>query len=225
MVPEKLQNAHTLAVDGLHGAQQRRLLIQRLAAVGAERRGDAERPALEEGVGGRVPGGVAPRLEGGAQAAGGKAGSIRLALNQLLAGELQNDAAVRGGRNEAVVLLGSHIGHGLEPVGKVGRAPLHRPVPHGVRHRVSNGRVEALAPADGLLEGMIDLAGEPRFHRPLVKYQRTKIIGNACHIQHPFIIKITKKKRRLRECKILSETPLSQCKQYKTAWVKVQSLS
>ena len=186
LVPEQPQHPHGLLVDGLHGAQQRGLLIQRLAAVGAERCRDAQRPALEEGVRGRVPRGVAPCLERGPQAAGGKAGGVRLALNQLLAGELQNNAAVRRGRDKAVVLLGGHVGHGLEPVGKVGRASLHRPVPHGVRHRVSDSRVEAFAPADGLLEGMIDLAGEPRLHRPLIKYQRAKIIGNTCHIQHPF---------------------------------------
>ena len=69
LVAEETDDAHALAVDGLHRAQQRRFLIQRLAAVGAESRGDAQDVLLDEGIGGRIPGGVASGLKGGAQAA------------------------------------------------------------------------------------------------------------------------------------------------------------
>ena len=68
-IAEQTQDAQGLAVEGLHGAQQGRLLVQGLAAVGAEGRGDAQGLPLDEGIGGGVPGGVAPGLKGGAQAA------------------------------------------------------------------------------------------------------------------------------------------------------------
>ena len=70
VVAEELQHAQRLLVERLHRTQQRRFLIERLAAVGAERRRDAERFVLYKGVGGRVPGGVAARLKGGAKPAG-----------------------------------------------------------------------------------------------------------------------------------------------------------
>ncbi len=70
---EELEHAQGLARERLHGAQQRGLLVEGLAAVGAEGRGDAEHAVLDEGVAGGVPGGVAAGLEGGAQPAGGEA--------------------------------------------------------------------------------------------------------------------------------------------------------
>src|SRR5699024_11330011 len=56
----------------------------------------------------------------GSQPAGGEGGGVRLPSDELLAGKLHNHAAVRGGGDEAVVLLGGDAGHGLEPVGEVG---------------------------------------------------------------------------------------------------------
>ena len=56
-VAEQAQDAHGLAGELLHGAQERGLLVQRLAAIGAEGRRDAQHAVLDEGVGGGVPGG------------------------------------------------------------------------------------------------------------------------------------------------------------------------
>ena len=77
-VAEQPQNADALGVQQLHGPQQRRFLIQSLAAVGAEDGGDIQGLILDKGIGGGVPGGVAPGLEGGPQAAGGEAGGVGL---------------------------------------------------------------------------------------------------------------------------------------------------
>ena len=72
-VAEELQNAQRLNVQRIHAAQQRRFLVNSLAAVGGERRRDAEHAVFYESVARRVPGRVAARLERGAKAAGGEA--------------------------------------------------------------------------------------------------------------------------------------------------------
>lgn len=46
--------------------------------------GDAQGLILDKGVAGGVPGGIAPGLGGGPQPAGGEAGGVRLAYDQLL---------------------------------------------------------------------------------------------------------------------------------------------
>ena len=105
LVAENAQDAQGLAGEVLHRAQQGGLLVQHLPAVGAERRGDVEGVPLHESVGGGVPGGVAPGLEGSSKAAAGEGGGVGLALDQLFAGKLHDDPAVGGGGDEAVVLL------------------------------------------------------------------------------------------------------------------------
>ena len=82
------QQAPGLAGDGGHGAEKGSLFVQRLSLIGAEGGGDAEgcavfRP-LDEGRAGGIPGSVAAGFKGGAEAAGGEAGGVRLALNQAL---------------------------------------------------------------------------------------------------------------------------------------------
>ena len=72
-------------LQGLNGAEQRSLLVQRFAGVAAKRGGNAERGTvtvtLDECGGGGVPGGVATGFEGGTQAAAGEAGRVRFAHN------------------------------------------------------------------------------------------------------------------------------------------------
>ena len=196
LVAEELQNAHGLPVDGLHGAQQGGFLVQGLAAVGAEHRGDAQNAVLDESIGGGIPGGVAPGLKGGPQTAGGEAGCIRLTLNELFAGELHNDLAAILGGDEGVVLLGGDAGHGLEPVGEVGGALFNGPVLHGVGdHRCHIG-VQVLAQLDGFLQGLIGILGQARFHSGIVKNHGRKDI--RYHTDFPFsVITIYKTKKRL----------------------------
>ena len=137
-VAKQPQDAQRLLIQRLHGAQQRRFLIQCLAPIGAESRRDAEGLILDEGIGGRIPCGIASGLKGGAQAAGGEGGSVRLSLNQLLTGELHDHAAVRRGGNEAVVLLRGDPGKRLEPVRKMCCAMRDRPVLHRAGDRIGH---------------------------------------------------------------------------------------
>ena len=69
-IAEQAQDAHRLAAHRVDGAQQRRLLIQRLAGVGAEDRRDAEAAVLDKRECGGVPRAVASCLKGRAQTAG-----------------------------------------------------------------------------------------------------------------------------------------------------------
>ena len=69
---EQREHAVRLLFHHVHGAEERRLLVERLARVAAEGCGDAQHLVFDEGVAGGVPRGVAAGLEGGAQAAGGE---------------------------------------------------------------------------------------------------------------------------------------------------------
>ena len=142
VVAEEPQDAQRLLRQRFHRAEQRRLLVERLAGPAEERGRDDQRRAVgpfeDEGGAGRVPGGVAAGLEGGADAAGGKRTGVRLAADQFLAAELGDRLAVAGRGEEAVVLLGGQAGHRLEEVREVGRALLDGPVLHGRGDRVGD---------------------------------------------------------------------------------------
>ena len=181
LVAEQVQHPQGLLVQRLHGAQQRRLFIQRLAAVGAERRGDTQGLVLDKSVGRGIPRGITACLERGPQTAGGEAGSVRLALDQLLAGELHDDTAVGRRGDKAIVLFGGDTGQRLEPMGKVGSAVLYGPILHRVRHSVGHFIIQAAALIDGLLQRGIHLVGQPRFHHAVVKHQTAKIFRNCAH--------------------------------------------
>ena len=150
--------------ERLNGAQERRLFVEGLAGVGAEGRGDAQRGAggvaLDEGGGGGVPGGVAARLEGGAQAAGGEGGRVGLADDEVLAGEARDGLGGAGGLEEGGVLLGGAAVERLEPVREVRGAALHGPGEHAVRDVLGDGRVEGLARGDGREKRLGDGRGE-----------------------------------------------------------------
>ena len=158
-----------MLADCLHGAQQRGLLVQGLPGVGAECRGDTEDDSrgilLQERRGSDVPGRVTPGLERGPQASGGEGRRVRLALDQLLAGELHDHLAVLVRvRHESIVLLRRDAGEGLEPVGVMGGAVLHGPILHGLGHHV-RGRQGQLAPLiHDFPDFFIDALGQPFLH-------------------------------------------------------------
>ena len=181
VLAKELQDSACLLADGLHRAQQRGLLVENLAGVGAERRRDAERIILDEGVAGRIPGGVAARLKGRAQAAGGEGGGVRLALDELLAGELHDDRTVGAGRDERVVLLGGDAGHRLEPVGEVGRALFNRPVLHCIGDHAGDLRIQRRALANGALERLVYVLGQPFLHHRFVENHAAEQLRNLIH--------------------------------------------
>ena len=185
LVSEQPQHAHCLAVERFHGAQQRRFLIQRFASVGAEGRRDAEHAVLDEGIRGGIPGGVTAGLEGRAQTAGGKAGGVRLALDQLLARKLHDDPAAVDGRDKAVVLLGGNACHGLEPVGKVGGSLFDRPILHGVGHDIGRLAVKSFAFVDGTLDLLENVPRQARAHDGIIKYHRSEDICYRVHYPVP----------------------------------------
>ena len=97
------------------------------------------------GGGGGVPGGVAAGFKGGADAAGGEGGGVRLALDEFLAGEFEDRLAIAGGREERVMLFGGDAGHGVEDVGVVGGALFDGPVLHGDGDGIGDGGVQRRA--------------------------------------------------------------------------------
>ena len=135
---EQRQNALGLTRERGHGAQQRGLLVQGLARVGAESRGDAQDIVLDKGGAGGIPSGVATGLEGGAQAAVGEAGGIGLTLDEVLARKLGNGGAVVVRLEEAVVLLGSDARKRLEPVRVVRSTLGDGPDLHGMGNGVGH---------------------------------------------------------------------------------------
>ena len=148
LLPELPHQPLRRARDGLDGAQERRLHVERVARERAERRRDAERRAvrvpLDERRRGRIPRRVAARLERRAQPARRERRGVRLAADQVLAGEPLH--RLRGARRlqEGVVLLGRAARQRLKPVREVRRALFKRPGLHALGDRVRNRRVEGL---------------------------------------------------------------------------------
>ncbi len=102
-------------------------------------------------------------------------------LHQFLAAKLGNRAAIAGGGQEAVVLLGGQAGHGLEQVGEVGRPVLDGPVLHGAGDGVGDGRVGQLrALLDGLLKRLEDGLGQPLLLDFFAEHQRTEQFLEVC---------------------------------------------
>ena len=199
-VAEQAENADALAVQLPHGAQQRRFLVQRLAAVRAEDGGDIQRTVLDKGVGRRIPCRVAAGLEGGPQAAGGEAGGIGLALGQLLGTQLHPHALRTVGRDEAVVLLGGVAGHGLEPVGIVGGAVFNGPVLHDCGDLTGGGTIQRRTLCPAALPCAVDLGGETLLHLLLAKHHFAEQGGNIdllfTHLDHSFQSEVRNGKSR-----------------------------
>ena len=199
-VAEQAEDADALTIQLPYGTQQRRFLIQRLAAVRAEDGGDIQRTILDKGVGGGVPCRVAAGLEGGAQAAGGEAGGIGLAFCQFLGTQLHPHALRAVGGDEAVVLLGGVAGHGLEPVGIVGGAVFDGPVLHDCGDLTGGGTIQRRTLCPAALPCAVDLGGETLLHLLLAKHHFAEQGGDIdllfTHLDHSFQSEVRNGKRR-----------------------------
>jgi len=189
VVAEQVQRLEGRGAEGLHRAQERDLVVQRLAGPRHECRGDAQGGAVgvlqDERRAGRVPRGVATGLEGGADAPGGERRRIRLGLDQLLARELGDAHAVAGGPEERVVLLGRRPGERLEPVRVVGGALRQRPVLHGRRHSVRDGGIQLLPALDGGLQLAVHALGQARALRGGAEHVlRVDVVLRESEIDH-----------------------------------------
>ena len=190
-VAEQAQNPQRLHVDGLHGTQQRRLLVQRLAGVGAEGRRDAQGHA--QGVFPQkcrrraVPGRIASGFKGRPKTAGRERRSVRLAFDQFLAGKFHNDPAfrVRHG-NKRIVLFRRYAGQRLEPVGIMGGPPFNGPVLHGMGYNVGDGRIQFRAILHGLFQLLKHTLGKPFFHNGFIEYVFAENLGHIHHFIHGF---------------------------------------
>ena len=179
------QNALGLTRERGHGAQQRGLLVQGLARVGAESRGDAQDIVLDKGGAGGIPSGVATGLEGGTQAAVGEAGGVRLALDEVLARKLGNGGAVVVGLEEAVVLLGSNARKRLEPVRVVRRALGDGPDLHGMGNGVGHIQVERLTVLEGCSKALPNVLGEVVLHDFLREHHGPEAVSKFGHTELP----------------------------------------
>ena len=132
-VAEQLQRADRRLRQRVHRAQQRDLVVERLAGPRRERGRDAQQRAVrvleDERRAGRIPGRVAAGLERRADAAGREARGVGLALDQLLAGELRQRRALAGRRVEAVVLLGGRARSAAGTSACSGWRPSRAPTP------------------------------------------------------------------------------------------------
>ncbi|MPM33496.1 hypothetical protein SDC9_80072 [bioreactor metagenome] len=181
LVAKEFDNAHRLTVDGLHGTKERGFLIQRLAAIGAERGRNAENLFLYKCIAGGIPCGIAARFESSAKAAGREAGSIRFAADKFLAGELHNHAAAGNRRDKAVVFFRRDAGERLEPVRKVRCALFDGPVFHGVSDHVRYGKIQPPPRFDCGLHRFVGVLGQTRLHDRVVKNLAAKCFRYHTH--------------------------------------------
>ena len=86
------------------------------------------------------------------------------------------------------MLLGGNAGQRLEPMGKVGRAVLDRPVLHCAGNDVSDAGVQILAHSYCVEQRFVDLFGKPLSHHVLAEYLRGEYIGDSCLGFHIFFL-------------------------------------
>ena len=187
--PEALEHALGLLGQALHRAQQRRLLVERLAVVGDERRRDAQHLVFDEGVARRVPRRVSACLGGLAQAARRERRRVGLALDELLARERCDRRTVSHRVDERIVLLGGKARQRLEPVRVVRRAVFDRPVLHRVRDRVGHVLVELRAVLDGLVQALVDGLRQAATHDLVVEDKAPVDLADVfCHIEGSLVL-------------------------------------
>lgn len=76
------------------------------------------------------------------------------------------------------MLLGRNARQWLEPVRKVGRALLERPLLHGVRHLVGDAQIQRAALVNDLRELLVGWLGEALLHHQIRKNETSKFFRN-----------------------------------------------
>ncbi len=165
VLAEELEDADRLRGEGFHRAQQGGLLVEGFAGPTQEGGGDYERRAVgmfnDIRGAGRVPCGIAASFECRPQSAGREAAGIGLALDQLFSAEIGDRAGPIAGSEEAVMLLGGKPGHGLELVGVMRGALLHRPVLNRGGDGIGDRRIQRRAMFNRFLNRLEDRFGQP----------------------------------------------------------------
>ena len=155
---------------------ERRLIVESFSGVTDEDGGNHQCVADEEDGRGRVPGGVAACLEGGADAAVGEGGGVGLLLHEFFSGEFFNHAAFEVVFHEGVVFFGCSFGQWLEPVCAVGGSHFHCPLLHSLCHVVGDAQGKHSAFLDDLAQLLIGLEGEILEHFLLVEHILAKVL-------------------------------------------------
>ena len=180
---EEPEQRDAFAADRFHGAEQRSLFVKSLSVVAAERRRYAQRAVFDEGVGSRIPCRISARFERRAQSAAGEGACVRFAFDQLLAAELHDDAAVRRGGDERVVLFRGKSRHGLEPVREMRHPFFHRPVFHGVCDDVGGFERKGTVVRAAVLEFLVSVLWQTRAHDLIVEHHAAEQFGHYHNIQ------------------------------------------
>ena len=175
---EEAEQPDRLFAHRFHGAEQGGLLVEGKPVVAAERGGDAEGAVLDEGVGSGVPCRVAARFEGRAQTAARERAGVGFALDELLAAELHDHAAVVGRGDEGVVFFGGQSRHGLEPMSEMGRALLHRPILHRARDDIRGLEGEGTVVVAAVFELPIGLLGQAAAHDGVAEHHAAENFGH-----------------------------------------------
>ena len=162
---------------GLQRLLQGSLVVQGLAVVRDEDRGDAERVVLDEHRRCGIPGRISPGLEGGTDASAGERRRVRLLLYQALAVEGLDDPALSVIVDKRVMLLRSTLRKGLEPVRHMGHMVLHSPFLHSSRDPVGSLAVEGHALVDALEQGLESPGVEILAHLPAVEDELPEVVG------------------------------------------------
>ena len=174
-------------VHRVERAQQRRLVVERLAGVGYEDGGYAERVVHDEHGRGGIPGRVAPCLERVAYAAAGEARGVGLLLHEQLARELLYHASLAVVLYEGVVLLGRAFRKRLEPVRVVRGSVLLGPLLHAFGHGVGYRAVEAGPVVNHVYHGLVNRRGQVFVHLGAVEHVLAEILrrafGRRVHLQ------------------------------------------
>ena len=121
---------------------------------------------------------VGMRLEGGADAAAGERRGVRLLLGEHLAVEGFDHAAFSVVVDQGVVFLGSTLGQGLEPVGDVGHAVLHRPFFHAAGHAVGGLAVKGVSALDAVKQGVEAFSIKILAHLLAVEHEFAEVLGS-----------------------------------------------
>ena len=173
--------------ERLHRTEERRLLVERLARIGAEGGRDAQgravAVALDERGRGRIPRRVAARLEGRADATRREARGIRLADDQVLARERHDRLAILH-LEERVVLFGRGAGHREEPMRVMRGTTVHGPLLDRMCNFTSNRGIERLAILNRRLELLRRILREIGLDRFRTKHIGTEIGHLLCFLHH-----------------------------------------
>ena len=163
-------------INGRNRAQEGHFVVERLARVGDEDGRNTERSIHDKGGRCGIPGRVAARLEGVADAAVGERRSIRLGLRQELTRELLDHATEAVRLCEGIVFLGRAARQGLKPVRIVVGTMLQGPLAHAGGDRVGHLALQGRSVGHRVRKGLKGFLVEVFAHRLTAEHFSPEVI-------------------------------------------------